>query len=608
MWSDGRENSQFRSFSRRAAVLAAGQSLLFGVLASRIYYLQVLESEQYKVRADRNRISLRLLPPRRGRVLDRSGVPLAANRQNFQVVLIPERAEDLPATLDALSYLIPISSTRYSAIIREATTRRGFVPIVVADNLSWDAFARVNVNSPDLRGIQPMAGETRDYPHGSLLAHVLGYVGVPSGDDIRRGANTDPLLKLPGFKVGKSGVEQIHDRTLRGKAGTRRVEVNAYDRVIRELDRNESESGGDVVLTIDVELQKVATAALTGHTGAVVCMDAQRGDILAMASTPGFDPNAFNIGLSDRQWRELVDNPKKPLINKAVTGLYPAGSTIKPIVGLAALKAGIGAAEEFYCPGYMQLGNQRFHCWRRGGHGHMNLRDGIKHSCDVYFYEAAKRIGIDAIAQMASRFGLGQTPGLGFPSEKAGVFPTPDWKHERIGKPWVGGETLIAAIGQGYVQTTPLQLAVMTARLANGGKAVLPRLYNPAQEPTEIESLQIPKAHLNLVLDGMSAVVNERRGTAYELREDSADRKFAGKTGTAQVRRISRRERLQGGVRKNEDLPWEQRDHALFVGFAPVDTPRYAVSVIVEHGGSGSKVAGPIARDVLVAASGLTAR
>lgn len=602
MRPDGRENSQLRSFSRRAAVLGAGQALLFGMLASRVYYLQVVESEKYRVQADENRISLRLIPPRRGRILDRSGEPLATSRQNFQIMLIPERTDDLAATLDSLSYIIPLSISQRARIIRAAKTRRGFMPIMVAENLDWDAFARVNVASPELGGVQPHAGETRDYPQGTILAHVLGYVGAPSVQDITRALTPDPLLGLPGFKVGKDGIERVHDLALRGKAGTRRVEVNAYDRVIRELARQDGESGGDVVLTVDTGLQKTATAALGQETGAIVCMDVQHGDILAMASAPAFDPNAFNVGLSESEWSSLRDNPRKPLTNKAVAGLYPAGSTIKPIVALAALEAGISGGEEFYCPGHMQLGDRRFHCWRRGGHGKMNLRDAIKHSCDVYFYEVAKRIGIEAIAAMAARFGLGQNPELGLPGEKAGLFPTPEWKRQRLGKSWVGGETLIAAIGQGYVQSTPLQLAVMTSRLASGGKAVRPRLFAPDTVQMAPAGLGIPSTHIQMVRDAMSAVVNERRGTAYALRlREGGD--FAGKTGTAQVRRISRQERLQtGGVRKNEDLPWEQRDHALFVGYAPVRAPRFAVSVVVEHGGSGSKVAGPMARDVLAAA------
>ena len=602
---DGREDGQLGNLTRRAALLGAAQLAVFGGLAGRVYYLQVIESDQYKLLAEENRISLRLVAPQRGRILDRFGTELATSRQNFQVVLVPERSESLADTLDALSNLITISDAQYARILREAKSYGGNVPLVVAENLSWEEFAQINVNSPRLRGVQPVVGETRDYPFGAEVAHLVGYVATPTKNDLLHAKTQDPLFRLPGFKIGRSGVEQIHDIALRGSAGSQRVEVNAYDRVIRELSVQPAIAGQDVQLTLDYRLQRAAVAALAGQTGAVVCLGVQNGDILAMASTPGFDPNAFNVGLSNAQWQTLLNDPRKPFINKAVSGLYPPGSTIKPVVALAALAAGISPQEKIFCNGKVQLGDQIFHCWREYGHGAVDLHDSLKLSCDVYYYEIARRIGIEPIARMAAKFGLGETVTLGLPGEKYGIFPTPEWKRRRLGKPWVGGETLVAAIGQGYVQSTPLQLAVMTALFANGGNIVRPHLFTDERQDARADpqNFAVPRKHLQMVRDAMADVVNSPDGTASGVRATNPEWQFAGKTGTAQVRRISLREReREEGVTKNEDLPWAQRDHALFVGFAPVAAPRYAVSVVVEHGGSGSKVAAPIARRVLLSA------
>lgn len=602
---DGREDSQLGNLTRRAALLGAAQLAVFGGLAGRVYYLQVIESDQYKLLAEENRISLRLVAPQRGRILDRFGAELATSRQNFQVVLVPERSESLADTLDALATLIPISDAQYARILKEAKSYGGNVPLVVAENLSWEQFAQINVNSPRLRGIQPVVGETRDYPFGPDVAHLVGYVAAPTKNDLASAKTPDPLFRLPGFKIGRSGIEQIHDAALRGSAGSQRVEVNAYDRVIRELSVQPAIAGQDVQLTLDNTLQRAAVAALEGETGAVVCMGVESGEILAMASTPGFDPNAFNIGLTNTQWQTLLNDPRKPFINKAVSGLYPPGSVIKPVIALAALAAGISPREKIFCGGKIQLGDQVFHCWREHGHGAVDLHDSLKLSCDVYYYEIARRIGIEPIARMAAKFGLGEAVTLGLPGEKFGIFPTPEWKRKRVGKPWVGGETLMVAIGQGYVQASPLQLAVMTAQLANGGNIVTPHLFTHAVQPRDSapQRLAVPQKHLQIVRDAMADVVNSPQGTAFAVHATNPEWQFAGKTGTAQVRRISMREReRKDGVIKNEDLPWAQRDHALFVGFAPIAAPRYAVSVVVEHGGSGSKMAAPIARRVLLAA------
>jgi penicillin-binding protein 2 len=600
------EQDRGRIFTRRAMMLAGGQALLFTGLAARMYYLQVIESGRYRVLAEENRISLRLLPPPRGRVLDRRGVPLAVNVQNYRIVIVPEEAEDVEQMLDRLDRLVQVPEHERRRILREVRRRRAFVPVTVRENLTWEEVSRIEVNAPDLPGINIDVGETRAYPFGGAAAHALGYVASVS----ERELTGDPLLELPGFRIGKNGVERQYDLQLRGKAGNAEVEVNALGRVIRELRRQEGQPGQDVHLTIDVGLQEfVAKRIAEERRAAVVVMDAHKGDVLSMVSMPTYEPTAFNEGLSGKEWNRLITNPDAPLTNKVIAGQYAPGSTYKIVVALAALEAGIPPAFRTSCFEHIQLGNQRFHCWKKGGHGSLDMLEAIKHSCDIYFYELSKRVGIDRMSAMAKRLGLGQSLDFDVPGERAGLIPTRDWKQATIGVPWQLGETLVAGIGQGYVLATPLQLAVMTSRLINGGLAVKPRLtlappgVDPADEPPhEFKALGLSEMARRIVIQGMVDVVNNPQGgTAWGSR--IAEKRFAmgGKTGTSQVRRITLAERDRG-VKKNEDRPWRERDHALFVGFAPVDAPRYVVAVIIEHGGGGSKAAAPIARDVLLEA------
>jgi penicillin-binding protein 2 len=586
--------------------LAGGQALLFSGLAARMYYLQVVESNRYRVLADENRISLRLLPPPRGQVLDRRGVPLAVNVQNYRIVIVPEEADDVENMLERLNRLVEVPEHDRRRILREVRRRRAFVPVTVRENLSWEEVSRIEVNAPDLPGINIDVGQARNYPFGGSIAHALGYVASVS----ERELTGDPLLELPGFRIGKSGIERQYDLQLRGKAGNAEVEVNALGRVIRELRRQEGQPGQDVHLTIDVGLQEfVAKRIANERRAAVVAMDAHTGDVLAMVSVPSFDPNAFNEGLSGKDWNRLITNPDTPLTNKTIAGQYAPGSTFKIAVALAALEANIAPSFEATCWGHIQLGNQRFHCWKKGGHGPVDMIDAIKGSCDIYFYELAKRVGIDRISAMANKLGLGHSLDLDIPGERNGLMPTRGWKQATIGEAWQLGETLVAGIGQGYVLATPLQLAVMTARLVNGGYAVTPRLtlappgVDPADEPPrEFEKLALSDSARRIVMQGMDEVVNNPQGgTAWRSRIEEKEFAMGGKTGTSQVRRISLAERDRG-LRKNKDRPWRERDHALFVGYAPVDSPRYVVSVIVEHGGGGSKAAAPIARDVLLEA------
>jgi penicillin-binding protein 2 len=600
------EQARARQFTRRALLLAGGKAALLSALVGRMYYLQVVQSGQYTLQAEQNRISLRLIPPARGRILDRFGAPLAVNEQTYRVVVTPEQTQDFEQTMADLARIIPLSDSEIAVLLRERERRRAFMPISVHDNLTWDQVAQIELNLPDLPGASIEVGQTRYYPLGGTTAHILGYVAQVSESEL----NGDPLLELPGFTIGKLGVEKQYDQQLRGRAGASQVEVNAVGRVVREIARDPGEAGQDLVVTLDSGLQQFVQQRLASELSAsAVVLDVHTGGVLALGSTPTFDPNAFNRGLSAEQWRSWINDPLRPLANKAIAGQYAPGSTFKIVVALAALTAGLQPSHTVFCPGSMSLGTATFHCWRKEGHGTLNMIEGIKHSCDVYFYDVAHRTGIDAIAEMARRFGLGQAEGLDLPGERIGVIPDRAWKRATTGEAWQPGETLVAGIGQGFILTTPLQLAVMVARLANGGHAVVPHLTRPAvgaPDPNgtaaeRFASMRIPAEILRVVAEGMNRVTNDPRGTAFRARIGIPGMEMAGKTGTAQVRRITMSERL-AGVKKNEQLPWPQRDHALFVGFAPVQAPRYAVAVVVEHGGTGSSVAGPIARDILIEA------
>ncbi|MGF1456803.1 MAG: penicillin-binding protein 2 [Alphaproteobacteria bacterium] len=599
---DGRDQARQQRFTRRALFLSAGAAGVFGTLFGRLYQLQVLDADQYRMKAEENRVKVRLLPPLRGRIVDRFGVELAGNRQDLQVQLVAEDTEGraVEDILDQLSRVIDLPDYRRARILREIRRSAQFVPVTVSSDLTWRQFAQINLLSPDLPGVQPEVGDTRYYPYADGLVHVVGYVGAVADPDM----DDDPLLKLPGFRIGRNGLEQEADTDLRGSAGSKTVEVNAGGRIIRELERQEGQSGAEVVLTIDVGVQEAANKALEGESGAAVVLDVHTGEVIALASQPGFDPNALTTGVSQAEWNTLLSNKYKPLINKAVQGQYPPGSTLKPLVALAALEHGLMRPDEtITCTGRVTLGNHDFHCYKRYGHGVMNMHEGIKYSCDSYFYELARRLGVDRMAEMFNKFGLGAFSGIEIPNEKSGLVPTKGWKLAVTGQPWVQGESFNMGIGQGYMLTTPLQLAVMTARLCNGGRAVEPRIVRARGESLIINQgmtreMSISPKNLAVVRRAMDAVTNEVRGTAFASRLDEEGMSMAGKTGTAQVRRITKAER-ELRVRKNEELPWHLRDHALFVGYGPVETPRYAVAVIVEHGGSGSKAAAPRAREIM---------
>ncbi len=601
-----RDSDRQKVFARRAVILGAGQLGLLALLTGRMYYLQVVQSSRYTTLAEENRINLRLLAPVRGRILDRRGRPLADNRRTFQVVFVAEEASNVEATLDALSNLLDLNPVERQRILRDVRRRRTFVPVTIADSLTWDQVAKVEVNTPALPGISIEDSQSRQYPFRGEMAHILGYVAAVNESEI----GEDPLLSLPGFRIGKAGIEKTYEATLRGSGGRSEVEVNAAGRVIRELSRREGQPGQDLALTVDLDLQRLATQRMGWESGAVVVMDVRSGAVRALASTPTFDPNAFSRGLTRAEWRALIENARAPLTNKAIAGQYAPGSTYKVAVALAALEHGVATTRTVvHCPGHTTLGGHRFHCWKRGGHGSVNLHRAIVQSCDVYFYEMARRLGVNRLAEASSHLGLGHTLDIDLPGEKRGLMPTTDWKEATLGRPWQTGETLIAGIGQGYVLATPLQLAVMTARIANGGFVVSPRLVmpDPGTETGPPERLPFSEENIKIVQASMADVVNGAGGTARRSRIKEKGMEMAGKTGTSQVRRITKAERARG-VWRNEDLPWERRDHALFIAYAPLQEPTLAIAVIVEHGGGGSKAAAPVAHDVLLEAQRLEAR
>ncbi len=601
------DNDRARIFTRRAMMLAGGQAVLMSTLVGRMYYLQVVEADKYRMQADDNRISTQLLAPSRGLILDRNGIAMAVNQHNYVVQVIPEQTPSIDYTLDQLSQIILLTDNDRARIHKDARRHRSFVPITVRENLSWEEVARIEVNAPDLPGAVIDVGQSRYYPLQELGAHILGYVAAPSEADLQA-ESADSLLQLPGFRIGKAGVERVYDLALRGKGGTKKLEVNAVGRVINELERKEGVPGVDLTLTLDTRLQEFAARRLGDQSAAVVVLDIHSGAVIVMASTPSFDPNAFNRGLTTAEWSNLVNNPYSPLTNKAIAGQFAPGSTFKPMTALAALENNaITPDTQVFCPGFTQLGNFIFRCWKHGGHGLLNVEGALKHSCDVFFYEAARRVGIDRIHEMSARFGLSAQTGIDLPRELPGLVHSRTWKRHTLNQPWLPGETMINGIGQGYMLVTPLQLAVMVSRIANGGLGVVPHVARDLITGSEVHprpapnwpSLNVSHQSLDVVRQGMIAVCNEPGGTGYSARITEDGMWMAGKTGTAQVRHITTRER-EAGLKPLSEIPWKERDHALFIGFAPTEAPRYGVAVVVEHGGHGGSVAAPIARDILI--------
>ncbi len=592
-----------RSFTRRTLLMTGAMGAMMTALGVRMHTLGVTQAGAYQLLAEENRINTQLLPPARGLILDRNAKLVAGNEQNYRVVMTKEGAGDTDMVLNRLSHVIPLTAEDLDRVTKDIKRNSSFVPITVADRLSWEEFSRVALNAPALPGVTPEVGLSRVYPRDIDFSHVVGYVGPVSEKDLEGEVNPDPLLSIPEFQIGKIGVERWMEDNLRGHAGTKRIEVNAVGRVMRELERQEGEPGNNLTLTIDADVQNFIQARLGQEAASCVVMDVTNGDIIAAVSSPSFDPNLFVRGISYRDYNVLTENNHRPLANKAVQGAYPPGSTFKIVTALAGLKAGVIDPEfKTRCVGYIQSNDRKFNCWKRGGHGTVDLPKSLAESCDVFYYEVAQKVGIEKIAEMAVILGLGVRHDLPMSAITEGAIPTKAWKQEKYKKDWVIGDTINASIGQGYVLASPLQLAVMTSRVASGTQ-VKPRLIKAIDGkavPVEAAApLGVDTQALRKVRDGMIGVVNSERGTAKASKIVDETMTFAGKTGTSQVRNISAAER-ETGVVGNEDLPWEKRDHALFVGYAPADNPRYAVAVVVEHGGGGSAVAAPIARDAIL--------
>ena len=604
-------NSELQSAytTRRALLLSGGMTAMVAALGMRMHRLGVVEADSYRLLAEENRISIRLIPPARGQIFDRSGILIAGNEQNYRVVITKEDASKasggVDGVLERLRQIIPLTESDLDDARNALARNSSFVPIPIAERLSWQDFSEVSINSPVLPGVTPEMGLSRAYPLDTDFAHVIGYVGPVSEKDLEGIEKPDPLLTIPRFQIGKIGTERWMEGELRGSAGTRQIEVNAAGRVMRELSRQEGIAGADLHVTIDARVQNFIQARLGLESAACVVMDVNNGDLIAAVSSPSFNPNLFVRGISSADYNVLMNDDHRPLANKTVQGTYPPGSTFKMVTALAALEDGvIDADTRVSCPGHYDFGDRRFHCWRKGGHGPVNLERSLSESCDVYYYDIAQRVGIDKIAEMGRRLGLGIRHDLPMSAIAEGNMPDRAWKRRVHNAEWRVGDTINASIGQGYVLTSPLQLAVMTARLATG-RAVVPRLIKsiggrdlPAPEAP---MMGLGAQNLTKIQSGMFSVMYGPNGTARGSRVADDTMAICGKTGTSQVRNISVAERAAGVVR-NEDLPWNRRDHALFVGYAPAVAPRYAVAVVVEHGGGGSAAAAPVARDALLSA------
>ena len=594
-----------RRLGRRTLLVGGLQLAFAGALGARMRYMQVDQADQFRLLAEENRINIRLIAPERGELFDRNGIALARNAPSYRIVVVREDAGDVEQVIANLARLVELDPDELERAMAEMRRSPPFLPVTLAERVSWQDISRVAVNAPALPGITPEVGLTRVYPRTDTLAHVVGYVGPVSDYDLAKIEDPEPVLRIPRFQIGKVGLEAKREDILRGKAGAKRVEVNATGRVMRELDRREGNPGADLQLTIDADLQDYVQARLGRESASAVIMDCETGDLRAIASSPSFDPNLFVRGISLADYNALTGDAYRPLANKSVQGTYPPGSTFKMMTALAALEDGVVSPNDtVWCPGYLKVGDRRFHCWKRAGHGNVDLLNSLKQSCDVYYYDVALRVGIDKISEMARRFGLGIRHEIPMSAVARGLAPNRAWKSEVHNQNWLVGDTANSAIGQGYMLASPLQLAIMSARLATG-RTVSPRLVksvNGVEEPNAAgEPIGLNENNLRQIRRAMYAVSNERRGTAYRSRIIAEGMRMAGKTGTSQVRNITKAERAAGVIR-NSDLPWDRRDHALFVCFAPFDNPKYAVSVVVEHGGGGSTAAAPIARDVVLQA------
>ena len=598
--------------NRRMFIIGAAKVIIFTGIIARLFSLQVNENKKYLTLSDKNRIREWKLPPIRGDIVDYFGNVIAGNLKVYQLHIIPEQVENFNYLLTRLKTLLNLSDKKIEKIVKSKNKLKPWESIIVSENLSWSDFLKINNYLYDLVGVKPVMTISRNYPFSETYTHILGYVSQPNEEEILANETVQERF-VPGMKIGKLGLEKTLENYLIGTNAIQRYEVNAYGKRINQLEHQKGKQGLRVRLTVDTEVQKACGKLLNDRAGSISVMDIYTGDIIAMYSSPSYDPNKFLFGISNDDWALIRNNPLKPLVNKTLAGLYSPGSTIKPIVALSALENKIVSPSfKVKCTGKMELYGQTFHCWKEKGHGFVSLKNAMKQSCDTYFYEVARLLGVDRLNVTAEKFGLGKKVlGDYFDFEKSGLFPNTKWKKNNLGKGWVLGETLITGIGQGYTQTTPLQLCLMTAQIANGGYSIKPRIivdnnavtFEEAKNKFEEESLfseekklfENPK-NIKIVQEAMFSSTNELYGTSYKSRIDDPKYQFAGKTGTAQVKRISMRERELD--LKIEQIPYKDRDHALFVAYGPYINPRYALSIIVEHGGSGSKTAAPIAKEL----------
>ncbi len=593
MLRDIRKN---KIFNRRALFVGAAQSVLATALVTRLAYLQLFKHEEYSIQSDSNRIKPMINPAPRGTVLDRFDAPMTKNEGNYRLLLYFENKKNANELIEKLDAILDLTVEQKNLFLTKIKNARRKSIISLMDNLAWDDLARIETNSHLLPGISIESGIIRHYLYPAETAHFLGYASLPSEKEIDE--NEQNLFMHPDFRIGKAGIERTFDEALRGKYGVKYVEVNAHEIPIRTLSIKPATEGSKLHLTIDLRLQKFVTERIKDEVASAVVMDVKTGEILAYASSPSFDPNNFVEGVSKQYWQELNTDIRKPLNNKPIAALYPPGSTFKLMVALAALENGVNPHNRVHCNGHYQFGKRAFHCWKEGGHGSMDLVDAIKNSCNVYFFTVGNQIGAEKFTEMAKRFGYGEKFDISLYGAKAGTVPSDEWKRQIFKTPWVGGDTLNSAIGQGFVLATPLQMALVTARIANGGIPIKPYLVRNHNIDEQYEALKgepvVPQSNLKMIQEGMNRVMNEAGGTAYGKRIEVKGFEMAGKTGTSQV--ISKR---ADEMSKAETALNENQNHAIFVGFAPVHDPKYAISVVVEHGGSGSGAAAPIGKDVM---------
>ncbi len=617
--------SKITLLGRRMFVLSAAKAVIVFGIVGRLISLQINESKKYKTLSDKNRFREWKFSPPRGLINDYFGQEIASNRQVYQLHIVPENSENLEFLLFRLKSILKLSEKDILKVKKTIKKQKPWDPVIISDNLTWSEFSRINLFLHDLQGVEPVVSVARLYTEPSS-SHVIGYVSKASKKDLQTKDYLQAKIAA-GTRVGKTGLENKLDSKVIGDVGYKRYEVNAYGKRIKEISIDPGKPGTNFRTTLDLDVQKLASKLLENKSGSVCVMDIYRGDIVSMVSSPVFDSNKFVHGIKQKDWNELMKHRDKPLINKAVAGLYPPGSTIKLLSAVSALENGtFNPKTVIHCKGHIELYGEKYHCWKKKGHGYVDMREGIKQSCDVYFYEVARKLGIDRLAETARKFGLGKPVLNDLFEEKSGTVPNTEWKKKHIGKNWYLGETLHAGIGQGYWQTSPLQLCLMTAHIANGGYKIKPRIILSEKDKDNFRDLDqfiadkklfsddvvslyefIAKfkykslfrnpENIKFVQDALFGATNEPMGTSYRSRLTKEEFVFAGKTGTSQVRRFTEAQRELEV--KNEDLPYEQRDHALFVAFAPYKEPRYSISVLVEHGGSGSKSAAPIAKQVI---------